>query len=212
MMLAGGGGTCYRTVVSALEALRAVNPLELGAAVAGFANIALLVRRSVWNYPFGIVSVALLVPVFFAARLYSDAGLQLFYIVVQLYGWWAWWRASTDAGVVVVERLGIVTRLIWIGAILIFAMLWGAAMHRLTDAAYPYWDALIVALSVSAQILLAWRKIENWVLWIVVDLIALALYPARGLWVAAGLYAVYLILSVVGLRAWAKSRSAGVAA
>ena len=184
-----------------------MNPLEALAALAGLVNIILLVRRNVWNYPFGIVSVALLVPVFAAARLYSDAGLQLFYIVVQLYGWWVWAQAGHGEAIVRVERLSAQARLIWVIAIALLAALWGTGMHHFTDAAYPYWDALIVAMSVAAQILLARRMIENWWLWIAVDVIALALYPARGLWIAAGLYAVYLVLSVVGLRAWAAART-----
>lgn len=185
-----------------------MNPLETLAALFGVVNIVLLVRRNVWNYPFGIASVALLVPVFHGAKLYSDAGLQIFYIVVQIYGWRAWAQAGEGEAIVAVDYLAGRARIIWVGAIVALALLWGAGMQRWTDAAYPFWDALIVAMSIAAQILLAHRRIENWWLWIAVDVIALALYPARGLWVAAGLYAIYLVLSIVGLRAWMAARTA----
>ena len=193
--------------VNPFEALRAADPIEILAAIAGLINIVLLVRRNIWNYPFGIASVALLLPVFYGAKLYSDAALQLFYIVVQLYGWRAWARAGEGEAIVRVDFLSSRARLIWAGAIAALALLWGAGMQHWTDAAYPFWDALIVAMSVAAQILLARRRIENWWLWIAVDVIALALYPARGLWIAAGLYAVYLLLSIVGLRAWMAARA-----
>src|ERR1700744_5849542 len=83
-----------------------MNHLEILPTLLGLAKIVLLVRRSMWNYGFGLAMVALYAPIFFAARLYSDALLQLFFFAVQLYGWWHWLRGSREAGDVIVERLG----------------------------------------------------------------------------------------------------------
>ena len=78
----------------------------------------------------------------------------------------------------------------------------GWAMHSFTNAALPYADAAIAGASVAAQILLAYRRIENWVLWIVIDVAAVALYIDRGLYPTAGLYGGFLVLSLIGLKEW----------
>ena len=87
-----------------------VEPL---AALLGLANIVLIVRRSVWNYMFGLLMVALYFFVFLDARLYSDALLQIFFFAVQIYGWWHWARVEAEVGEVVVERLSTRQRLAW---------------------------------------------------------------------------------------------------
>ena len=78
-------------------------------------------------------------------------------------------------------------------------------MHRVTDASYPWWDAGIAAASVAAQILMAQRRIEHWLLWIAVDLGSIPLYAAKGLYLFAGLYVLYLALSLGGLAGWLRA-------
>ena len=91
---------------------------------------------------------------------------------------------------------------VWIMVTAAVSLTLGWAMHRLTDAALPYADAGITGASVAAQFLLAFRRIENWLLWIVIDVVAIALYIDRVLYLTAGLYAAFLVLSVIGLREW----------
>lgn len=179
-----------------------MSPLEITAFLLGIANVALVVKRSIWNYPFALAMVTLYAVIFRDAKLYSDALLQLFFFAVNLYGWWAWTRARTDAGAIVVERLGNAERIAWVGGIAVAAVVWGTLMHRFTDASYPWWDAAIAAASIAAQILLAKRKIENWALWIAVDIAAIGLYAAKSLWLTAVLYVIFLGLSVWGLVDW----------
>lgn len=187
-----------------------MSPIEAAAALLGLVNVWLVVRRSVWNYPFGIVMVLLYARIFFEAKLYSDALLQLFFLVVQLYGWWNWTRSRAESGEVVVLRLGGRARLTWAASCAVAALGWGALMHNYTDASYPWWDAAVAILSVAAQILLSRRFVENWVLWIVVDLLAIGLYAAKDLWLTAGLYGIFLGLATWGLVAWARAgRAAG---
>ncbi|MDB5706332.1 MAG: nicotinamide mononucleotide transporter [Sphingomonas bacterium] len=176
--------------------------LEIIAVALGIVNVALVVRRSLWNYPFGIVMVVLYAHIFFGARLYSDALLQVFFLVVQLYGWVHWHRAAAAAGEVRVERLGPPARLAWLAGVAVATMIWGWAMHHFTDAAFPWWDAGVAILSVAAQLLMSRRFLENWVLWIAVDLLAIGLYAAKDLWLTAGLYAIFLGLAVWGLIDW----------
>jgi nicotinamide mononucleotide transporter len=180
--------------------------IEIVAALLGLVNVTLVVRRSVWNYPFGIAMVALYFFVFLDAKLYSDALLQLFFLVVQFYGWWNWQRSRAQAGEVVVLRLGGAERAAWLAGVAVATAGWGLLMHRLTDAAYPWWDAGVAMMSIAAQILMSRRYVENWVLWIAVDLVAIPLYAARGLWLTSGLYVVFLALACWGLVDWWRRR------
>jgi len=187
-----------------------VNPVEAAAALLGLINIVLVVRRSVWNYPFGLAMVALYGWVFAQpeVRLYSDAGLQVFFFVVQLYGWWNWSRSQAQAGEVVVLRLGRNSWVATVGVVGVATLGWGALMARFTDAALPWWDAFIAMASVAAQLLMARRYLENWHVWIAVDLVAIGVYAAKDLMITAILYTAFLVLSILGFRGWRKALAA----
>src|SRR6185369_4225836 len=109
--------------------------LEWVAAGLGVINVFLVVRRSVWNYPFGLAMVALYFFVFFQARLYSDALLQIFFFVVQLYGWVNWVRARNAAGEVPVAWLMPRARIYWLVGTALASLVWGLGMARYTNAA-----------------------------------------------------------------------------
>jgi nicotinamide mononucleotide transporter len=177
-----------------------------GVAVAlGLINVALVVKRSVWNYPFGLAMVALYFFVFYEARLYSDALLQIFFFVVQIYGWRNWAAAKNASGDVPVGMLDRRERVLWGTGTAAASLVWGLAMARFTDAAAPLVDAGVAGTSVAAQILLARRRIENWVLWILVDIVAIGLYWSRDLRVTSALYAVFLVLATGGLIGWTRA-------
>ena len=178
------------------------NRIELIAFVLGVANVALIVRRSMWNYPFGLAMVTLYAVVFYRTRLYSDALLQLFFFVVNFYGWALWRRAEADEGDIRVLLLSGKARVCWIIGAAVLTVAWGYGMHRFTKASYPYWDAAVAIPSVVAQILLSRRVLENWLIWIAVDLLAIPLYAAKQLWLTSGLYAIFLILATWGLVSW----------
>ncbi|MBX9731576.1 MAG: nicotinamide riboside transporter PnuC [Sphingomonas sp.] len=179
-----------------------MSTLELIAFMLGVINVTLVVRRSVWNYPFGLVMVVLYARLFFDAKLYSDALLQVFFFVVQLYGWWAWSRVSARAGTVMIDRLGARARLGWAVGCVAAIIVWSSFVQRFTDASLPWWDASAAILSVAAQIMMSRRLIENWALWIVVDILSIGLYAAKGLWLTMLLYAVFLGLAIWGLIGW----------
>lgn len=185
-----------------------MSAIELIAALLGLINVTLVVRRSVWNYPFGIAMVALYAVVFFRAKLYSDALLQLFFFTVQFWGWWAWRGNQAAAGEIVVRRLSDRARLGWAAGCAVAIAGWGALMHGLTDASYPWWDAGVATMSVAAQILMIRRFVENWWLWIAVDVVAIGLYAAKALWPTTALYAVFLMLATWGLLHWNRVRRA----
>ncbi len=191
-----------------------MNPLELLAVVLGLANVGLLVRRSIWNYPFGMAMVALYLVIFYDAKLYAEAGLQVFFFVVQAWGWYLWVKAGGMEHAVAVRWMGWPARIASLAIIAGVTAGLGSLMHYLTDAVMPFADAAIAAASIVAQILLSVRRIENWILWIAIDIGAIALYISRDLHLTAGLYGAFLVLATVGLIQWmhaARSEAEGAA-
>ena len=182
-----------------------MSPLELIAAALGLANIVLIARRTVLNYPFGIAMVTLYAIVFAQTRLYSAALLQLFFLGSQLYGWWYWRRSHTGIGPVPVHRLGARGRWLAIGGGIVGTALLGLAMSRLTDAAAPWWDAGNAAWSMVAQLLTDRRLVESWPLWVAIDALSIGLYASQGLIATAALYAAFLLIALWGWISWRRA-------
>lgn len=176
--------------------------LEWLAAGLGLINIALLIFRNVWNFAFGIASVAIYVFVFWENRLYAESGLQVFFIAAQAWGWWLWLRIGGDDNTVPVRWLDWKARAVWLMGTVSISLNLGWAMARYTNAAAPYIDGPIAVASMAAQVLLAFRRIENWLLWVVIDVAAVSLYIHRGLYPTAGLYGGMLVMSLIGLKEW----------
>lgn len=188
-----------------------MNTLELLAVILGLANVGLLVRRSIWNYPFGMAMVLLYVEIFYEARLYAEAGLQVFFFLVQGWGWYLWARAGGLSQPVAVRWMGWPGRIASLLLVGLTTFALGTLLHRLTDAVMPFADAAIAGASVVAQVLLSYRRIENWVLWILIDIGAIALYLARDLHLTAGLYVAFLGLATLGLVQWTRAERPGEA-
>lgn len=188
-----------------------MNTLEIIAVALGLANVGLLVRRSIWNYPFGMAMVSLYLLIFWQARLYGEAVLQVFFFAAQGWGWWLWARAGGLTRLVTVRWMGWRDRLAALLLVAISSLGIGWAMARYTDAALPYADATIAGASVVAQVLLALRRVENWALWIVIDVLSIGVYCNRELYLTAGLYAAFLVLATAGLIAWTKAARSGEA-
>ena len=181
--------------------------LEAIAALFGLANIVLIVRRSIWNFPAALIMVSLTGIVLWDARLYSDAGLQVFFFIVNLIGWWLWARNKGAHGDIRVDRLGWQGQLGWTLSALLLVWIWGRFMALHSTAALPFWDASVAVLSVCAQILMTRRYIDNWHWWIVVNLLSIGLYWTKGLYWFTGLYLVFLGMAVWGLVAWRQAEA-----
>jgi nicotinamide mononucleotide transporter len=182
--------------------------MEASAALLGIIKVILIIRRSVWNYPFGLAMVVLYGFVFFEAKLYSDTLLQIYFFVVQLYGWWNWLHGLGGDGRI---EVGVMTnrgRLIAMASIIAASLLAGWLMTTVTDAAAPFWHATVAGFSVVAQFLLSRRKLESWMLWIIADVVAVALFASRGLYVTGALHLLFLALAVAGLVQWWRAREA----
>lgn len=176
--------------------------LEWTAAGLGVINIALLIFRSAWNFPFGMAMVALYIFVFWEERLYAEAGLQVFFFLAQAWGWLLWVKVGAEDNRVPVRWLDWKSRGVWAMVTVALSLNLGWAMHRFTDAVMPYSDSAIAGASVAAQMLLAFRRVENWVLWVLIDVASIWVYLNRGLYPTAALYGGMLVMSLIGLREW----------
>jgi len=180
-------------------------PIEMIAVFCGLANVGLIIRRSIWNYPFGFLMVVLYARIFYDYQLYSDALLQVYFFLIQIYGLYYWLKGRADDGRIIVEYLPRKQYALYMLAALVGWLTLSALMHNYTDASFPFWDGAIAALSVLAQFLLSRRHIESWYLWIVVDLLAIGLFYTKELEPTAALYGVFLILAMIGLFQWRKA-------
>lgn len=192
-------------------ALTAFGAPTTWAEVLGFAtgliNVWLLVRQHILNWPLGILNVALLMLVFWSAGLYADAGLQILYVLLGFYGWWAWIYGGQDRTHLVVRATTGTEWLALGGAgVLLTGGLW-VFLDRLTNSTVPLADAVTTALSLLATYGQSRKLVENWWLWIAADLIYIPLYGYKDLWLTSILYVAFLVLCVAGLRAWRSALS-----
>ncbi|MFC5512896.1 nicotinamide riboside transporter PnuC [Massilia jejuensis] len=178
-------------------------PLELVSFALAVTTVLLNIRQNPWAWLFSILSSATYAVVFFGARLYGDSGLQLVFIATSAWGWRQWLRGAGEERLVV-TRLG---RAGWIWAL----AGWGAAFLLLswflrtwTNTDVPHIDGFLTAGSLVGQLLLARKKVENWHVWVAVDVLYVGLYIFKDLHVTALLYAVFVLLAVRGLQAWSK--------
>jgi len=185
-------------------------PLELISFVLAIVTVLLNIRRVHWAWLFAIVSSATYGIVFFKARLYGDAGLQAVFIAASVWGWYEWLRGtgSDDQPLVVtcLDRAGWSWSLV--GWLLGFvALSW--FLHAYTDTDVPHMDGFLTAGSLLGTLLAARKKVENWHVWIAVDVLYVGLYVYKGLHLTAVLYAVFVAMAVLGLRAWARAAREG---
>lgn len=201
-----------------------VTPLELVAFGLALACVLLSVLEIHWAWPLAIASSLLYGWLFKASRLYGDAGLQVFFALLGAWGWWQWVfgrtrrhadRASHSvvggSQPIVIGRLGAGPRTGIVVAWLVGWLLLGALLDAATDTDVPYFDAFPTAGSVIGQLLLARKRIENWVVWFVVNVVATALFAYKQLWLTAVLYVVFAALAVVGWRRWRRVATAAYA-
>jgi len=170
-------------------------------------GIWLTTKRLLLCWPVILAADILYLVVFYQSRLYSDALLQVFFVVFTLYGWWYWWRGVRKEGEVRVVPL---TRRGWAagllaGALGSFALGW--LMIRI-GAALPYLDAALTSFSLVASWWEARKHTANWWLWIAIDAIYIGEYAYKALWLTALLSAVLVVLAILGLRDWQKAAAA----
>ncbi len=178
---------------------------EIAAVILGLISVYLVTRQNVWCYPLGIISVFIYLFIFFEVKLYADMGLQLFFIVLQVYGWYQWLYGGADHSALRVTRAH---RSIHGWTVIFTAAATaglGYILHRNTDASIPFLDSFLAALSMAAQWMMAKKYIENWILWMAVNIGSIGMFGYKELYLTMVLYGVYLVLAVVGYIEWQRS-------
>ncbi len=187
--------------------LAALSPFEIVAALFSLASVVLTARQNIFNFPVGIVACLLYIWVFKGAKLYADAGLQVFFIGVCLWDWNQWARGAARHDL----RVTRTPALTWValGALfLVGTASQGFLLGRYTDAAAPFVDSGIFWASVGAQWMIGRKYVENWLVWIGVDVVATVLYWSKGLPVTSVLYALFCLLVTWGWIEWRRSQTA----
>lgn len=196
-----------------LESLKIMSVWEWVGTVFGVAGVLLTSKRSIWCWPIWIVSIVAYGIFFTDIKLYADACLQVFFLVTSAIAWVSWSReirlpssSLTSPGhdqneLSIVwssprERIGVLVLTVVSSAMI------GFVFDRFTDAHVPYWDAGCAGISVAAQILMMNRRVDAWVLWMLVDFVYVALYITKAAYLTAILYGIFTVVALAALREW----------
>lgn len=184
------------------EILRHPPWLEIVANTVNLVSIALATRNSIHTWWTGILGCALFAWLFFTSQLYADVTLQVFFTATSVLGWWNWLHHRGNRAERPVTRTapGELTTTVPFATLVTLG--YGGLLHRFTDAYAPFIDSAVLALSVTAQILLMRRKIETWVFWFVANTLAVLLFSSRELWVTAFFYTLFWLNAPIGFMRW----------
>ena len=188
-----------------LMTLAVSNRWEVLAVIFGIISVYLSTREHIWSWPTALVNVTLYFVVFYEAKLYADMGLQVVYFGLSLYGWYEWLYGGANRTELHVSRttksLGV--RLLIIGVVC--AAVLGTLLARFTDAALPYVDSATTSTSLVAQWMMTRKILENWAVWMAVDVVYVGMFIFKHLYLTAGLYTVFFILAAMGYVQWRRS-------
>jgi nicotinamide mononucleotide transporter len=191
--------------IDQLVALAIAKRWEVLAVITGIISVYLSTRENIWSWPTALVNVALYFVVFYETKLYADMGLQAVYFALSLYGWYEWLYGGENRTELRVSRtarsLGVRLAIIGIAC----AAILGTLLARFTDAALPYIDSATTSTSLVAQWMMTRKILENWAVWVAVDVVYIAMFIFKRLYLTAGLYAVFLVLAVMGYVQWKRS-------
>jgi nicotinamide mononucleotide transporter len=154
-----------------------------------------------WGWPLAIISSVLYFFLFWHQRLYGDACLQIVFAVLAVWGWWVWLKDIEGASMPITTSSKR-SRLIFMVSGVVLWLVTGAFLRKYTDTDVPWWDAFPTAFSLVGQYLLAYKNLDNWVIWILVNVVSVGLFAWKGLWLTTLLYLAFIVISVLGWRAW----------
>ena len=190
-----------------------IDLLEAAGLIFGLICVWLLIKQNILTWPAGITYILISFVIFWQQRLYGDLLLHVFFLVLNIYGWYYWIKGKRqDSEDVPVSKMSIrsfalVLALSAVGIVVfgLFLESLPKLIEGLPEASLPYWDSSTSVLSVAAMWLTARKKIENWYLWFVVDVLATGIYFYKGIEFYAILYLVYIVFAVMGYLSWKKS-------
>lgn len=177
--------------------------LEIIGVITGLLCVYLAARNNILNWPFAIVSVGIYIFIFFDSHLYADMGLQVYFMAMNIYGWYFWSKKPKTEKKTPVMRITQKEIILSAIAIVIFTVFLGSVL-KYTPASYPYIDSFCTACSLVGQVFLARKVLENWLIWIFVDIIYVGVYIFKHLDLTAMMYAIYVGIALMGYLDWKK--------
>lgn len=179
--------------------------LEWCGVLTGTLCVWLAAKNNIYNWPIAIVSVLIYIFIFFESKLYADMGLQVYFLLMNFYGWYFWtkhkYNHAASAPVTVITKKEILLSIL---GTIVFTLALGFTLHQNTDASFPFIDSFCTACSLIAQIFLARKVLQNWLIWIFVDIIYVGVYISKDLYATAFMYALYVYIASVGYLDWRK--------
>ena len=191
-------------LMNVVALVQQLSPLEAAGVLFSVLYLVLAIRENLWCWPAAFVSSVLTVAVMFAAHLYAEAALNVFYAAMAVYGWYQWRYGGRRSGAAALP-IGVWpahAHALAIGGSVVVSAFVGWLMSRYTAAAFPYLDSFVTVASIVTTYMVAKKILENWLYWLVVDSLSLYLYVQRGLYFYVGLFALYLVLVVIGFVRW----------
>jgi len=179
--------------------------LELAAVALAVLYLLLAIRQNIWCWAAAAVSTALYLFIMYAARLYAEAALQIFYLAMAAYGWYQWRRGGANHQGVEVSTWPMRKHLIAALVVFTLVLISGGLLQRFSDAALPFADAFTTWGAVVATWMVARKILENWIYWFVIDAVSVYLYVSRELYFTSVLFVAYLVMIVFGYRSWKRS-------
>jgi nicotinamide mononucleotide transporter len=176
--------------------------LEIIAVVFGLLSVWYSKKVNILVFPTGIISVLIYVYICFFAKLYADMGINGVYFVMSVYGWYNWSRKGQDRKVIPVRFAGKRLNLIGIAATAVSFVILSYILKNHTDSNVPYWDSFTTAIFIVGMFLMAMKRVENWIYWIIGDVVSIPLYFYKGLVFTSLQFAIFLIIAVMGYYAW----------
>lgn len=176
--------------------------LEVAGVISGLLCVYLAAKNVIWNWPLAIISVSIYIFIFYDSHLFADMGLQFYFLAVNIYGWYFWSKKSLTAKKKPVASIKQREVILSAVAIVIFTFLLGSILYNNTTASYPYLDSFCTACSIVAQFFMARKVLQNWLLWVFVDAIYVGIYIFKDLHLTAIMYAIYIVIALIGYMDW----------
>jgi nicotinamide mononucleotide transporter len=185
-----------------VAAITALSPWEASAAVLAIAYLLLAAREHIACWLCAFVSTAIYTALFWHVSLLMDSALNIYYMAMAGFGWYQWRHGSASGGQLAISTWPVRRHLLVIGTVIALALITGKTLSVYTAAAWPYVDSLTTWGAVITTYMVARKVLENWLYWFVLDAISIPLYIERGLHVTAALFAIYLVIVVIGFFSW----------
>lgn len=188
------------------------NYLEITGALAGLVYLYFSVKQNIWLWPVGLITSAFYIVVFYSSQLYADMSLQIYYLIVSIYGWHHWLLRKDNAyhNSIKISTLLVKDWIIYLSVVIVLTIPFGFILLTipqklgLKPSSVPWWDAFLTAGSIVATWMIARKLLEQWLWWIVIDAISIGVFFYKGLYFTVILFVVNTLMAIIGYIRWKK--------